>query len=71
MELIFNLVMNFSEVRKTHNQIHSHILTYMLGPWDLLRYFKVCSDAKERVGCTKQREVIAPIHPLKNCNPGS
>ena len=25
--------------------------------------FKVCSDAKERVGCRKQWEATAPIHP--------
>ena len=32
-------------------------------PWDLLWSFKVCSDAKERMGCGKQREATAPINP--------
>ena len=31
------------------------------GPWDLFRSFKVCSDAKERVGCGKQREATATL----------
>ena len=31
--------------------------------WDLFRSFKVCSYAKERVGCGKQRVAAAPIYP--------
>ena len=31
----------------------------------LIRSFKVCSDAEERVGCGKQREDTAPIQPSK------
>ena len=33
-------------------------------PWDIFRSFEVCSDAKERVGCGKQREATAPIKSL-------
>ena len=38
-------------------------------PWDLFRSFKVCSDAKERVGCGKQREVTASIKSLVKLQP--
>ena len=38
----------------------STLLTSTLGP---LGYFKFCSDAKERVGCEKEREVTASIYP--------
>ena len=38
-------------------------------PWDLLRSFKVCSDAKERVGCGKQWETTAPIQSLVKQQP--
>ena len=31
--------------------------------WDLFRSFKVCSDAKERVGCGKQREATVKLQP--------
>ena len=40
----------------------STLLTTTLVPPES---FKMCSDAKERVGCGKQREVTAPIHPWK------
>ena len=38
-------------------------------PWDLFRSFKVCSDAKERVGCRRQREATAPIQSLVKLQP--
>ena len=38
-------------------------------PWNLFRSFKVCSDAKERVGSEKQREAIAPIKFLVKLQP--
>ena len=63
MEPILIPVVNFGEVRKGPvSQIHSPHL-HVGCPWDLLRYFKVCSDAKERVGCWKQREATALIYP--------
>ena len=33
------------------------------GPWDLFRSFKVFSDAKEKMGCGKQRVATAPVYP--------
>ena len=38
-------------------------------PWDLFRSFKVCSDAKEIVGCGKQREATAPIQSVVKLQP--
>ena len=35
--------------------------TLMIMIFDIT--FKVCSDTKVRVGCGKQREATAPIHP--------
>ena len=35
----------------------------------LFRSFKVCSDAKERVGCGKQREATAPIKSVEKLQP--
>ena len=62
MELILTPVVNFGEVRRVQ-LVKYTLLTSTLVPWDLLRSFKVCSDAKERVRCGKQRETTAPIHP--------
>ena len=59
MELIFNPVVNFGEVRRAQ-LAKSTLLTSSLMP---LGSFKVRLDAKERVGCGKQREATAPIHP--------
>ena len=56
---MFNPCVNFGEVRRGQLAI-STLLTSTLGP---LGSFKVCSDAKERMGCGKQREATAPIHP--------
>ena len=47
-------MVNFGEVRKAQ-LTKSTLLTSTWCPWDLFRSFKVCSDAKERVGCGKQR----------------
>ena len=60
MELIFlTPVVNFGEVRRAQ-LAKSTLLTSSLVP---LGTFTVCSDAKERVGCGKQREATEPIHP--------
>ena len=66
MELIFNPCGEFrlsseGPVSQIHSP-HHH---------DIFRSFKVYSDAKERVGCIKQREATAPIHPWWNCSLGS
>ena len=60
MELIFTYVVNFGEVRRVQ-LAKSTLLTSMLMP---LGCFKVCSDAKEKVGCRKQWEATAPIQSL-------
>ena len=52
-------VVNFGEVRRAQLAKFT-LLTSTLGP---LGSFQICSDAKERVGCGKQQEAIAPIHP--------
>ena len=51
MELIFNPV---GEVQRAQ-LAKSNLLISMLVPWDLFRSFKICSDAKERVGVRKAR----------------
>ena len=38
-------------------------------PWDIFISFKICSDAKERVGCGKQRAATAPIKSLVKLQP--
>ena len=58
------LEVNFGEVRRTQ-LAKSTILASTLEP---LGSFKVCSDAKERVGCWKQREAstylsLVKLHP--------
>ena len=60
-------VMNFDEVWRPHmpNPLYSPPRWY---PWDLLRSFKVCADAKEKVVCGKQREATAPILHSKIAN---
>ena len=59
MELLFNPVANFAEVRRAQ-LAKSTLLTSTLGT---LGSFQICSDAKERMGCGKQQEAIAPIYP--------
>ena len=62
MELIFNPYGEFRwNMEVLVSQIHSPHLH--AGATGVLRYFKICSDAKESVGCGKQREAIAPIYP--------
>ena len=57
-------VVNFSEVRRAQ-LAKSTLLTSTLVPRDLFRSFKVCSDAKERVGYGKQREATHLFIPGK------
>ena len=59
MELIFNPVVNFGEVRRAQ-LAKSTLMTSSRCPWDIFRSFKVCSDAKERVGCGKQPHLFIP-----------
>ena len=67
MELIFK---PYGEFRGSPegpvSQIHSLSSPPHWCPWDL---FKVCSDAKERVGCRKQWEATAPIQSLVKLQP--
>ena len=58
-------VVNFGEVRRAQ-LAKSTLITSTLVP---LGSFKVCSDAKERVGCGKQRETTAPIQSLVKLQP--
>ena len=58
-------VVNFGQVRRAQ-LAKSILLTSTLVP---LGSFKVCSDAKERVGCGKQREATAPIQSLVKLQP--
>ena len=59
---------NFGEVRRTQ-LAKSTILTSSLVPLGFFRSFKVCSNAKERVGCGNQREATAPIKTLEKLQP--
>ena len=52
MELIFNPVVNFDEVRRIQLAKFSLIMSTMV-PLGSFRSFNVCSDAKERVWCGK------------------
>ena len=54
-------VVNFGETRRAQ-LAKSTLLTSTLGLLGFFRSFKVCSDAKERMRCGKQREAAAPIH---------
>ena len=60
-------VANVGEVRKA--QLTKSTLLTSWWPWDPFRSFKVCSDAKERVECRKQREATAPIKSLVKLQP--
>ena len=61
-------MVNLGEVRRAQ-LAKSTLLTSTLVPWDLFRSFKVCSDAKERVGCRNQWEATAPIQSLVKLQP--
>ena len=61
MELISNPVVNFGEVRRAQLAKSTH-LTSSLGP---LGSFKVCSDAKETVGCGKNGKLPHLFIPSK------
>ena len=58
-------MVNFGEVRRVQLAKSTLSSPPCWCTWDLLRSFKVCSHVKERVGCGKQREAPAPIHPSK------
>ena len=58
-------VVNLGEVRRAQ-LAKSSLLISMLVP---LGSFKVCLDAKERVGCGKQRKATAPIKSLVKLQP--
>ena len=63
MELIFNPCGEFHEVQRAQ-LAKSTLLTSALVFLGSFRSFKVCVDAKERVGCGKQREATAVIKSL-------
>ena len=52
-------VVNFGKVRRAQLAKSSHLTSTMVP----LGSFNGCSDAKERLGCGKQRKATAPIHP--------
>ena len=58
-------MVNFGEVRRP-NPLSS---PPRWCPWDLFRSFKICSDAKERLRCGKQREATAPLQSLIKLQP--
>ena len=63
MELIYlTTVLNFDEVWRAQLAI-STLLTSTLVPLGSFQIFKMCSDAKERVGYGKQQEATAPVYP--------
>ena len=62
MELIFNPVVNFGEVRRAQ-LVKSTLLASTMVPLEYFQIFKDCSDAEESVRCEKQRKATAPIHP--------
>ena len=55
-------LVNFAEVWRAQ-LAKSTLLTSVLVPLGSFHSFKVCSDAKESVGCRKQWEATDPIHP--------
>ena len=61
--LILTPVVNFGEVRRVL-LAKSTLLTSTLVPLGSFQIFNVCSDAKGRVGCGKQREATASIQSL-------
>ena len=61
-------VVNFGVVRKAQ-LAKSTLLASTLVPLGSFQIFKVCSDAKERVGCERQREATAPIQSLVKLQP--
>ena len=71
VDLFQSLKLFFDDVRSDYSGIDMEALILSTsveqpplrwGPWDLFGSFKVCSDAKERVGCRKKWEATAPIH---------
>ena len=56
-------MVNSGEVQRVQ-LAKSTLFTPCWCPWDLFRSFNLCSDAKGRVGCGKQREATATIQSL-------
>ena len=69
MELIFNPCGEFRWSPEHPVSQISHSSPPHWCPWDLFQIYKVCSDAKERVGCRKQREATTPIQSLVKLQP--
>ena len=61
-------MVNFGEVQRDQ-LAKSTLLASTLRPLGSFQIFKVCSDAKERVGCRKQWEATAPIKSLVKLQP--
>ena len=60
---------NFGEIQRAQ-LAKSTLLTSSLVPLGPLQiFFKVCSEAKERVGCGNQREATAPIKSIVKMQP--
>ena len=69
MELIFNPCGKFRwSPEGPVSEIHSPHL-HVGAPGIFSDFFKVCSDANERVGCGKQREATSPIKSLVKLQP--
>ena len=68
-------VVNFTEVRRAQLAKSTLITSMLVPPWDLFRFFKVCSDAQERERererevCVKQREATGHIQSLVKLQP--
>ena len=56
--------MNFGEVRRAQLATSTLLTSTLVPQGSPLRSFKVFSDAKERVGCGKQRVATAAIQVL-------
>ena len=55
-------MVNFSEVQRAQ-LVKSTLLTYTLVSLGSFRFSKVCSDAKEKLGCEKQWEATVLFIP--------
>ena len=62
MERNLTPVVNFGEDRKAQ-LAKSTLLTSTLMTLGSFQSFKISPDAKQRVGCGKQRKATTPIHP--------
>ena len=64
--IVITPVMNFGEIRRAQLAKSTRLTSMLLPPGS---FQKVCSDAKERVGCGKQREATASIQSLIKLQP--